>query len=318
MKSEQTVPQRTAQAFARVIVTRSDLRLAGMTGRDITASVRAGTIVRLRRDRYAVRPVTADIAEAVRIGGRLSCLSLLRMIGVFVLTCTALHVHVVPGTSRVRAPRASTTRVHWDAVTDDRAPLHVGSLRDAVRLSIRCQPPRAAIATLDSVLHHGLLSAEELREIFEGLPARFRPLIGLVDASAESGPETFVRLVLRSLGVRFETQVTIPGIGRVDFLVEGWLIVECDSRAFHEGWDKQVDDRRRDIAAARAGYVTVRPLATDILDGSDTVRRQLAEVIDAFAARLGAHNSSSIPVRSGANAGTAPAGRRSSALHEEL
>jgi very-short-patch-repair endonuclease len=39
-------------------------------------------------------------------------------------------------------------------------------------------------------------------------------------------------------------------VGRVDFLVEGWLIIECDSKAHHEGWDKQRRDRRRDLAAA--------------------------------------------------------------------
>jgi len=45
----------------------------------------------------------------------------------------------------------------------------------------------------------------------------------LLDARAESGSESLMRLVLRSLGCAFEPQVTIPEVGRVDFLVEGLM-----------------------------------------------------------------------------------------------
>ncbi|WEK61597.1 MAG: hypothetical protein P0Y60_02190 [Candidatus Microbacterium colombiense] len=95
-----------------------------------------------------------------------------------------------------------------------------------------------------------------------------------------------MRLLLRSLGVDFETQVQLPGVGRVDFLVDGWLIIECDSREFHEGWGKQVEDRRRDIAAARLGYVTIRPLATEILRDDSTVRDMLQGVISTLGPRF--------------------------------
>ena len=74
-----------------------------------------------------------------------------------------------------------------------------------------------------------------------------------------------MRLILRSLGLAVEIQVTIDGVGRVDMVVDGWLIIECDSRAHHEGWDAQQRDRRRDLAAAALGYTTIRPLAEDIL-----------------------------------------------------
>lgn len=74
-----------------------------------------------------------------------------------------------------------------------------------------------------------------------------------------------MRLLLRGLGAEVQVQVRIEGVGRVDLVVDGWLIVECDSRAFHEGWEAQKRDRARDIAAAALGYTTVRPLAEDIL-----------------------------------------------------
>lgn len=81
-----------------------------------------------------------------------------------------------------------------------------------------------------------------------------------------------MRLILRSLGCSFEVQAPIEGVGRVDFLVEGWLIVECDSREHHSSWDEQRRDRRRDQAAASLGYATYRPIAEDSMWRPELVR----------------------------------------------
>ena len=285
MKST-NVRDRAAELFVETVFSRADLVASGMSWREIARSVDDGRLRRLRRDRYAADPVDPDIAEAVRIGGRLSCVSLLALVGVFVHVHDRLHVHVPPGSSRIRAPRSKRTTLHWRSWTRGPCPEHLVPLADAVSQAVRCQTPRAAVATLDSVLHHGLMTRNEVTAIFDGLPARFRPLLALSDPSAASGPETFMRLILRALGVAFETQVFIEGVGRVDFLVEGWLIIECDSREFHEGWAKQVDDRRRDMAAVVQGFVTIRPLAADILRADSTVRQTVAAVIPALGPRF--------------------------------
>lgn len=276
---EISVRERAEKAYAATVLSRAELLESGMSPRDITESVRGGSLRRLRRDRYAAADVSDDVAEAVRIGGRLSCLSLLKLIGVFVLNCTSLHVHVRPGTSRTRKPVNEATIVHWDTWSGQNSPFHAVALLDAARQAVRCQKPRAAIATLDSLLHHRLLTREQLTLVFASLPSRFGVLLALVDSSAESGPETLMRLILRTLGVSYETQVVIPGVGRVDFLVEGWLIIECDSKTYHEGWDKQVEDRARDISAAGLGYVTVRPIATDLMHSGVRVQTAIADVL---------------------------------------
>lgn len=281
-KQNETVAARAAQLYAPVVFSRMDLISRGLRGRDITRALKLGKLTRLRRDRYALPALDEGVAEAVRVGGRLSCLSLLHLIGVFVHVCNGLHVHVIPGTSRIRPPLSEATVLHWSSWSRQPGPRHVVPLVDAVSQAIRCQSPRAAIATLDSVLHHGLLTRADLSSIFARLPARYRSLLALVDASAASGPETFMRLILRGLGARFETQVLIPRVGYVDFVVNGWLIIECDSRKFHEGWQKQVEDRRRDIAAARQGYVTIRPLAADIMGDGAYIRGLVSDVLDAL------------------------------------
>lgn len=270
--------------YRPMVYSRADLRAQGMTPLRIANAVRAGALIRIRRDRYASANLDAHVHEAVRIGGRLSCLSVLQQLGVFVHRSRGLHVHIVRGGSRLRTPRARSTTLHWHPAIEQAELLHVASLIDVVRHAVRCQEPRAALATLDSLLFLGFMTREDLIEVFDTVPRRFRSLLALADGSAESGPETFVRLILRTLGVPFETQVRIPGVGRVDFMVDGWLIIECDSRAFHAGWEQQVADRRRDLAAARLGYTTVRPLAADIMDHPDRLRLTLIDILDARAA----------------------------------
>jgi len=285
-KNAKTVAQRTDDTYSHTVFRRSDLVQTGMTGRLIAESVARGDLVHVRRDRYALASTHRDIVEAVRIGGRVSCLSLLALLGVFVFRCRELHVLVTPGSSRLRATKDTKVVLHWKVLTNVRDSLHAAPLIDAVAHSVLCQAPREALATLDSVVHHRLLTLDELATMFAALPLRFRPLLALVDPSADSGPETFMRLLLRTLGVSYETQVYLDGVGYVDFVVDGWLIIECDSKEFHEGWEKQVQDRERDIAAARLGYVTVRPLAKDILNDQASVRQALEQIIAVLGPRF--------------------------------
>ena len=286
LKQQPTVRKRLAALQQTTVFSRSDLRDQGFSARAITVGVRTGHLIRVRRGWYVRHSCASEIATAVGIGGRITCLSLLQMVGVFVLKNSRTHVHVPPRLSRSRHRRTPSATLHWGECRH-RGTAHAVSIHDAVRQSVRCQSPRAAIATLDSVLHHRLLTRAEMDAVFRELPQRFHALLALVDASAESGPETFMRLLLRSLGVSFQVQVTLDGVGRVDFVVDGWLIIECDSREFHEGWDKQVEDRARDLAAARLGYVTIRPIAADIFTRSNEVKAAIKAVIDQFGPLLG-------------------------------
>ncbi|WP_106816965.1 type IV toxin-antitoxin system AbiEi family antitoxin domain-containing protein [Microbacterium timonense] len=271
------------------VLRRADLIAAGIRPKQITRAVREGRLLRVRRDRYMLAASTNGIDRAVRVGGRLACVSLLVLLGVFVLDGSLLHVHVERTMSRLRSPDDPHQRLHrnsqkgvvlhWWPLSDSSASLGCVSLFDAVAQAVRCQPVRAAVATVDSVLHLGLMTWAELQSVFEVLPARCRAILRLADGTAESGPETFMRLILRQAGLRYQAQVKILGVGRVDFVVEDRLIVECDSRAHHEGWEKQRSDRRRDLAAANLGYATLRPLAEDVMYNPDMVRSALGGIL---------------------------------------
>jgi very-short-patch-repair endonuclease len=260
---------------------REDLRLAGLSLRQIRAAVAGGALLRPREGSYLPAGTPVDLVDACRIAGRLACVSELHRQGVFVMDATVLHVHLAATTGRVRRI-GRPVRTHWGRLRRTPHPRATSvELLDALIQAVRCQQPRASIATLDSALHRGLLRPDDLDELFDALPRRYRRLRPLLDPRSESGPETLIRLMLRALGLSFEVQVTIDGVGRVDLLVEGWLIIECDSRAHHSDWASQRRDRRRDQAAAALGLSTFRPIAEDIMWRPDEVRAALSGLVTA-------------------------------------
>ena len=131
-------------------------------------------------------------------------------------------------------------------------------MRDAILQHALVATPDGMIATIDSALHRRLLTARQLPELLAALPLRVRPRLADVDGRAMSGTESHMRLDLRRAGYLVELQVSIPGVGIVDMLVDRWHIVECDSREFHDGERHQENDRRRDGQAALLGYATSR------------------------------------------------------------
>lgn len=268
-------------------LTRADLKAQGYTRRSITSAVRRGALLHVRRDRYLPHGALDDAARAVRVGGRLTCLSLLKHLGVFVLENRRLHVHVHPNASRLRAPFERRRRLgaidkvqlHWTRLVETPSSTCTVHIVDALAHAVRCQPIRAAVATLDSALHKGLLAPEQLHDVFHALPPRFHAMLPFVDGRAESGPETIVRMMARQLGCDVVPQVTFLGIGRVDLLVDGWLVVECDSKEFHAEWEQQVEDRERDLALAARGYATLRLTAAMIMYRPDEVFEALRGLV---------------------------------------
>lgn len=254
-----------------------DLRAAGWSRDAIARAVAAGVIVRVRRGRFLMANTPAEVLDAARVGGRLDCVSLLAMLGVFVHHRSDLHVQQDPLASRrPRSPHG--VRYHWRP-TDAQRDSPVVDVVEALAQAIRCQAPRSAVATLDNAWHLGLVGEAGIDDVFTRVPRRYRVLRRLLDPQSEAGTETFVRLMLRSLGCQVELQVRIDGVGRVDLLVNGWLIVECDSEQFHGTWQNHKKDRRRDLAAMERGYSTVRLLAEDILFRPEQVQAALARII---------------------------------------
>jgi very-short-patch-repair endonuclease len=257
-----------------------DLRAAGHSRRQISRELSSGRIVRARNDVYVAATTPEDMQVAARAGGLVGCVSALALWDVFVQENGAVHTHLRTN-GVIRGTGAGVVR-HWGRLL--RAP-HPRALvvepLDALLQAVTCQSPRAAIASIDSALNRGVVRGDELDELFAAAPARRRPIRPLVDGRAEAGTETLVRLMARALGGSVDLQVRIRGVGRVDLLVDGWLVIECDSRAYHSDWKTQLDDRRRDLALAARGYVRIRPAAEDILYRPEVVVAAIAGMLRA-------------------------------------
>lgn len=270
------------------VKSRSELMEAGWTARDITVAVRSGALIRARRNRYVHADAHKDLVKAVRVGGFLGCLSLLRALEVFVFSKPDLHVHMIRGASRMRSPKTASKRLpdrtrrkvtlHWHALVSEPQGGRV-SLLDALIHAVRCQPPRHAIASIDSALNKGLLKVEELGALFAALPRRHQILRGFIDGRAQSGPETLVRLMLVALGCHVDLQVKFDAVGFVDLVADGWLVIECDSRSHHSSWQQQLKDYRRDVELAKQGYCVLRLTAEDILYRPDAVMEALRGLV---------------------------------------
>jgi very-short-patch-repair endonuclease len=180
-----------------------------------------------------------------------------------------IHVHLEDNSSRLRSPSLpnpltasdrSRVRLHWAVLRDAaRGTESSVAITDALAHSLHCQAPRLAIATLDNALFLGLISPADVETIFEGAPKAVARLRRHIDGRSEAGQETIIRLLLIAAGLRFEIQVEITGVGRVDFVIEGVLVLEADSRLAHDGWELHRRDRRRDLLLAQLGYMSLRP-----------------------------------------------------------
>ncbi|MFZ4893174.1 hypothetical protein ACL9RL_01850 [Plantibacter sp. Mn2098] len=274
------------------ILSRATLLRRGMTGYGITRAVRSGRLFRIRRDHYTEIEPPEDIRAAIRVGGRVGCVSALQALGVFVMHgLSTEHIHIEPLSSRLRGAAQSDRRLcdsdrtgielHWAPLLDAcSASAHTVSVIDALVQAAVCQPARMAVATLDSALFLELVDWADIDRIFAVLPAKRQVLKRLLNGRCESGAETLLALILRQLGYRFEVQRSFAGIGRVDFLVEGCLVIEVDSRSYHEGWANAVNDRTRDLKFGALGLPTLRPLYQHIVFEQQLVRDAIRGIVE--------------------------------------
>lgn len=251
------------------IATRWQLLRRGVEPRELTSAVRAGVLLRVRRGYYALPTVEAAVLEAVRVGGRLSCVSAADLHGIWVPDQPFTHIALPHEASRLRSPRSRFVRLspdnrdgcelHWWPLLGEAGKcLHSVSVVDSLAHLIRCQPRMIAVAALDSALFEKKISPGDLDRIFCGVPSKFASLRSDIDARCMSGLETIVRLMLMDAGLSCVPQVWFGAVGSVDLVVENCVVIETDGRQNHEGQPAQARDYDRDIALAARGYIVLR------------------------------------------------------------
>ncbi|HEY0373569.1 MAG TPA: DUF559 domain-containing protein [Amnibacterium sp.] len=173
------------------------------------------------------------------------------------LTAGRLHDPDEPG--RPYTDRGDVV-LHWTGRLDaaSAAATRTAPVQLVLEHAMRVLRPELGVAMVDSALHSRHLRPDGAATLAAALPAHLAAVVRMADGRCESGIESVACYLLRLAGLRVEPQVEIPGVGRVDLLVEGRLIVELDGRQWHDDQRAFARDRRRDASAAAARYRTLR------------------------------------------------------------
>ncbi len=215
----------------------------------------AGLIVRMRSGLYAASTLPADVMIAIRHGGVLACVSVARANGLWVLPLDgAVHVSLPPH-GHAYAHDACTCVQHWSEFQPSRTAV---TLVDALLQMRLCVGEDAFFAALESALRKRLLTRKARAELRARITESARWLVDFARADADSGLESLLRLRLHRVGLRLRTQVRIPGVGIVDFVIGDRLILEVDGRDGHDDEKSRHKDRVRDAVAAIHGFDTIR------------------------------------------------------------
>ncbi|HEU0180929.1 MAG TPA: type IV toxin-antitoxin system AbiEi family antitoxin domain-containing protein [Agromyces mariniharenae] len=234
---------------------REQMIRAGVDDQMLRRAVRAGELERVRPGTYANSDLPAPIRSALRHGGVLACVSVLRTRGLWVLPLDeVVHVSLPPNGHARSHPGCSCVQ-HWNSF--ECSPTQV-SLVDALLQVRGCQGEDAFFAALESALHEGVLSRNDRAVLRGRITESAQWLVDFARRDADSGLESLLRLRLHRLGISLRTQVAIPGVGRVDFVLGDRLILEVDGKPNHVPASKRHRDLVRDAVAAAHGFDTLR------------------------------------------------------------
>ena len=234
---------------------RAQLRRLGHTDATMRSAVERGILRSVARCWLAGETAAPDAVRAVELRGLLGGESALRSLGIWVSHDTGLCVATPHSASRLPDLRDGEYRVQARRAlqTSGGRSWRVSAI-DALEQVLRHEPDAGhGIASVDSAVRLGHVPEHRLDELFDRLPRRLRRLRRLVNGLADSGVETLLRLGALEQGWRVDVQVQISGVGRVDLVIDGWLVIEVDGFRWHSSAQQVAQDHRRDAECIRIG-----------------------------------------------------------------
>lgn len=252
-------------------VTSGDLVRAGCSRRRIAAAVRRGDLLSLGGGAVGIPGVSGPVIAAVTRRASLACVSALAQHGMDLL--------IPPGQVHLTGPRgAPDPRVCWHRGSTDG--LTLGAARAVAQL-LHCRPAVEGLVAVDALLRTERASLTAIAaEVPRNRGGHAKWVLANASALSEPPMESVLRYHLLHAGLtNLVLQARVAGVGRVDFLLDGWLIVEAD------GWDSHKDrgpferDRQRDAVAAVQGYRTVRFTWDAVLAHIEEVVRCIGTVL---------------------------------------
>ncbi len=249
------------------------LKKAGFRDRAIRQAVARGEIRRLRHGVVALAGAPADMVAAVLANGLLCCASAAPHLGLWLLHPPE-RLHLL-----CRHGSAPGVVIHRGSLVPPESLRPVASTTDTLLHALRCLPPVEAAVMVESALIQGRTTVAYLARRLPGnRNGAARAALALVDGTADSAIEVLARVLFRGAGIVTQTQVDLPGIGIVDFLLEGFLIVEVDGRSHLEA-PQVLKDRTRNNAGVLTGYAVLRYGYRDIVYNQQKVLDEVWQVL---------------------------------------
>ena len=145
---------------------------------------------------------------------------------------------------------------------------HVASIGTVLERVLVCMPLKVSLPMLDAARNRGLYDVSTLTIPPTGsrLP-HLREALSLSSDRARSILETVARLQLIDMGLTPQVGVWIEGVGEVDMIILGFIIIEVDGWAFHSSKEQREKDLKRDRELLRRGYVVLRFTYDDVMNG---------------------------------------------------
>ncbi|XAS68279.1 DUF559 domain-containing protein [Micrococcaceae bacterium Sec5.7] len=246
---------------------------AGSSRIDLLALASAGAL-QPQRGVFALPDCDPAFLMAAKHRARVSCASAARHYGLWLRTpppSTHLSCNHGHGFGFVR---------HRTARFSPHAALPLPAVEDVALHALACLPVPASTALATSAVRlHGVPIALLESQLLADRSGSALRALQLVDLRTESLVEVEALHLFSQLGLEVELQVQLDGIGRVDFLLEGFLIVEIDALAFHSSREAKRRDTSRNNASTLSGYPVLRYMPEHIWSEPDRVVAEIMAVI---------------------------------------
>lgn len=243
-------------------LTTDELRAQGYSVERIRAEIAAGVLERVIRGWYCRPGADRGAVRAMRLGGRVSCVSALALHGGWLPPDPGLHVGFPSHASGRRMARRTApegTVAHWHPkAASTGSSFAVTPVEHAIADLLVCQPPAFVVATLDSLLHKRVVQRNRVGALVLQGPLKTHHLAGRLNPGSGSGIESIVRFGLSAAGIHGRIQVVVRGDYRVDVLIDDWLVLELDGRRTHAQRTAFTEDRVREATIMRDGRIVLR------------------------------------------------------------
>lgn len=249
------------------------LTKAGFSRSDLAFLESAGAL-RPKRGVLALPGCDADFLAAVKNNARVSCVSAAKHYGLWLrrapdrlhLSCNHGHGE---GFIRHRTERFPTS-----------GPTPLAAVEDVILHALTCLPvPMSTALATSGMRLHGVPLALLESELTADRSGTARTVLRLVDPRCESLVEVEALQLFSGQGWHVELQVPLEGIGRVDFLIEGFLIVEVDGFAYHSSREAMRRDVGRNNASALNGYPVLRYMPEHVWNEPERIVAEIRAVL---------------------------------------